>query len=88
MNTFVLHCKQYYKCIRLSDLSRDGMLHCRISCYCSSSGVCVCVCAQGGCARGVGVRLRVFMCGCVWVVGVGAWVYSLLQQSLTLGLML
>lgn len=48
----------------------------------------MCVCAQGGCARGVGVRLRVFMCGCVWVVGVGAWVYSLLQQSLTLGLML
>ena len=42
MNTFVLHCKQYKKCLRLSDLSRDGMLHWRISCYCWSSGDRVC----------------------------------------------
>ena len=53
------------KCLRLSDLSRDGMLHCRISCYCRSSGVCACV--------QVCVCVCVCVCTCGCVLGWQVW---------------
>lgn len=81
MKTFVLHCKQYYKCLRLSDLSRNGTLHYRISCYRWSSGVCVCVCLC------LSVRMRVCVCVCTGVSGIPVWVYHCNNPWL-LGLML